>query len=69
MHRDPGALQVRDNFAYIARRALHALASLPPDRFGQRQLLTPFELVQALRRSVAPLTPDSGGGAGATPLP
>ena len=50
MHRDPGALQVRDNFAYIARRALHALASLPPDRFGQQRLLTPFELVQALVR-------------------
>jgi len=69
MHRDPAALQVRDNFAYIARRALHALASLPPDRFGQRQLLTPFELVQALLRSVAPLTPDSDAAAGEAPLP
>jgi MinD-like ATPase involved in chromosome partitioning or flagellar assembly len=69
MHRDPGALQVRDNFAYIARRALHALASLPPDRFGQRQLLTPFELVQAMIRSDAPFTPDSGDGADAALLP
>ncbi len=69
MHRDPVALQVRDNFAYIARRALHALASLPPDRFGQRQLLTPFELVQAMIRSAAPFTPGSAAGADATPLP
>ena len=69
MHRDPAALQVRDNFAYIARRALHALSSLPPDRFGQRQLLTPFELVQAVLRAVAPFTPDSDAGVGAAPLP
>ncbi|HVN75273.1 MAG TPA: P-loop NTPase [Thermoanaerobaculaceae bacterium] len=69
MHRDPASLQVRDNFAYIARRALHALGSLPPDRFGQRQLLTPFELVQTLVRSESPFTPDSGGDVDATPLP
>lgn len=69
MHRDPAALQVRDNFAYIARRALHALGSLPPDRFGQRQLLTPVELCQALLRSAAVLTLDSDGDAAAVPLP
>jgi len=69
MHRDPAALQVRDNFAYIARRALHALASLPPDRFGQRQLLTPVELCQALLRTAELQPPDSDGGAAEAPLP
>jgi MinD-like ATPase involved in chromosome partitioning or flagellar assembly len=69
MHRDPAAMQVRDNFAYIARRALHALASLPPDRFGQRRLLTPVELFQALLRSAAPRGPDSDAGADGALLP
>jgi len=68
MHRDPASMQVRDNFAYIARRALHALASLPPDRFGQRRLLTPVELCQALLRSTALPTPGSGGDADEVPL-
>ncbi len=69
MHRDPAAMQVRDNFAYIARRALHALASLPPDRFGQRQLLTPVELCQALLQSAELPAPDSDGDAAGAPLP
>jgi MinD-like ATPase involved in chromosome partitioning or flagellar assembly len=69
MHRDPAALQVRDNFAYIARRALHALASLPPDRFGQRRLLTPVELCQALLRSAVLPVPGSDGDADEALLP
>jgi MinD-like ATPase involved in chromosome partitioning or flagellar assembly len=69
MYRDPAALQARDNFAYIARRALHALASRPPERFGQQRLLTQDELFEALLRSGGALTPGSGAGEpGAPPL-
>jgi MinD-like ATPase involved in chromosome partitioning or flagellar assembly len=46
-----GLLQVRNNFAYIARRALHVLETLPADQFGQRRLLTPQELFETLARS------------------
>jgi len=38
----------RHNFAYIARRAMHVLEAMPPDQFGQRRLLSPLELFQAL---------------------
>jgi len=48
-----GLLQVRNNFAYIARRALHVLNSLPADHFGQKRLLTPLEVFQALARAPA----------------
>ena len=69
MHRDPAALQVRDNFAYIVRRALHLLDALPADRFGQRRLLTPEELVQTLLQSVSGVTPAPDADAGAALLP
>jgi MinD-like ATPase involved in chromosome partitioning or flagellar assembly len=63
MHHDTATLQVRDNFGYIARRALHLLHHAPPDRFGQRRLLTPFELFQALfaAAGVATREPDGDG--------
>jgi len=57
MHHDTATLQVRDNFAYIARRALHLLRHGPSDRFGQRRLLTPFELFQALFAAAGVPTP------------
>jgi len=50
MQHDAATQHVRDNFAYIARRALHALQSFPPDSFGQRRLLTPLELFESLAR-------------------
>lgn len=64
MHRDTARLLVRDNFAYITRRALHVLETMPPDRFGQRRLLTPLELFQVLLPPTGPATRSSGGGAG-----
>ncbi|MCS7182120.1 MAG: P-loop NTPase [Thermoanaerobaculum sp.] len=48
MQRDTATRQVRDNFAYILRRALHALHHFPVESFGQRRLLTPLELFEAL---------------------
>ncbi|MFH1176282.1 MAG: P-loop NTPase [Acidobacteriota bacterium] len=51
MHRDTAALQVRDNFAYLTRRAVHILSTLPPDRFGQRQLVPPSEFCRTLLAS------------------
>jgi hypothetical protein len=48
MYRSRGALHVRDNFAYIAHRALHMIRDLPADTFGQPRLLTPLELFDAL---------------------
>jgi MinD-like ATPase involved in chromosome partitioning or flagellar assembly len=69
MYREPAALQVRDNFAYIARRALHLLGALAPDRFGQKRLLTPSELFQALLASPDGVTPVHGDGADAALLP
>ena len=68
MHRDTATMQVRDNFAYIARRVLHLLASSPADRFGQRRLLTPLELCQVLLSSPV-ATPAGGGDAGGAPPP
>jgi len=69
MHHDTATLQVRDNFGYIARRALHLLHSAPPDRFGQRRLLTPFELFQALYTAAGVATPGpDGDGDEALPL-
>lgn len=62
MHHSHGAMQVRENFAYITRRALHLLTSLPGDRFGQRRLLNPLELVQTLMAE-AGTTPVSAGDA------
>lgn len=69
MHRSTAALHVRDNFAYIVRRALHILSTAGPDQFGQRRLLTPLELFETLAAAGRPLTPASGGDADATPLP
>jgi MinD-like ATPase involved in chromosome partitioning or flagellar assembly len=69
MHRSTAAMHVRDNFAYIVRRVLHILATAGPDHFGQRRLLTPSELYEALLASRGALTPAGGGDAGATPLP
>jgi len=48
MYRSRGALHVRDNFAYIAHRALHMVRDLPADTFGQPRLLAPLELFDAL---------------------
>lgn len=68
MSHSQGAWQVRENFAYIARRALHLLNALPADRFGQRKLLNPLELVQTLMEEAAAI-PLSAADAGAAPLP
>lgn len=48
MYRTEGALQVRNNFAYIAHRALHVIRSLPADSFGQSRLVTPLEIFDRL---------------------
>jgi hypothetical protein len=48
MYRTTGQMQVRDNFAYIAHRALHVAKTLPPDSFGHPRLFTPLELFQQL---------------------
>ena len=69
MYRDPASMQVRHNFAYIARRAVHLLDAAPPDRFGLQRLLSPAELYDALMRSAGRLTPSAGGDAGAAPPP
>lgn len=69
MHRDKAALQVRDNFAYIVRRAVHLLNSMPADQFGQRRLLTPGELLPSLLESVSASTPEPAAAAAAAPLP
>jgi MinD-like ATPase involved in chromosome partitioning or flagellar assembly len=69
MYREPAALQVRNNFAYIARRTLHLLGSLPPEHLGQRRLLGRLEWFQALLAPDGSLTPADGDGAGGAPLP
>ncbi len=69
MYRAPAALQVRDNFAYIARRALYLLEHAPSDRFGQKQLLTPTELFEALLVSGGAVTPAADDDADVAPLP
>ncbi|MGC8915392.1 MAG: P-loop NTPase [Thermoanaerobaculum sp.] len=48
MQRDTATHHVRHNFAYILRRALHALQNFPAESFGQRRLLTPLELFESL---------------------
>ncbi len=48
MYRSVGAMQVRDNFAYIAHRALHVTRYLPADSFGQTRLITPLEIFDQL---------------------
>lgn len=53
MAHDRRQLLGHHNFAYIARRALHVLDSMSADQFGQRRLLTPFEVFQALAGDVA----------------
>jgi MinD-like ATPase involved in chromosome partitioning or flagellar assembly len=69
MHHDTSRQQVRDNFAYIARRALHLLHSLPPDLFGQRRLLTHRELVNAMLLTAGASTPGADAvGSAAPPL-
>jgi hypothetical protein len=69
MHRDTSTHQVRDNFAYIARRALHLLDALPPERFGQRRLLTPLEVFEVLVKLAAPATREVAADADEAPLP
>ncbi len=44
MYRTTGHMRVRDNFAYIAHRALHVMRTLPKEDFGQGRLFTPFEI-------------------------
>ncbi len=48
MYHTTGQMQVRDNFAYIAHRALHVIRTLPADWFGHPRLFTPLELFQQL---------------------
>lgn len=48
MYRTAGSMQVRNNFAYIAHRALHVVRNLPPDAFGQPRLVTPFEIFEQI---------------------
>ena len=55
MYRTQGSLQVRNNFAYLAHRALHIVRSLPADTFGQSRLLTPLEIFH----KIFPHTPPS----------
>ena len=49
MYRDHGDRQVRENFAYIAHRALHVMRNLPPESFGLPRLYTPLEIFEQLR--------------------
>ncbi len=70
MYRDPASMQVRHNFAYIARRAVHLLDAAPPDRFGLQRLLSPSELYETLMRAAGRLTPSAAGDdADAAPPP
>lgn len=46
MYRSTGPMQVRQNFAYIAHRALHVMRNLPADAFGQPVLTTPSEFLE-----------------------
>jgi MinD-like ATPase involved in chromosome partitioning or flagellar assembly len=69
MHQDSSRMQVRDNFAYIVRRAVHLLRSLPADQFGQRQLLMPSQLLEAMLLSAGTSTPGPAAAADATPPP
>jgi hypothetical protein len=48
MYRTSGHMHVRDNFAYIAHRALHLVQNLPSESYGQPRLFTPFELFHHL---------------------
>lgn len=48
MYRTGGQMRVRDNFAYIAHRAVHVIRTLPADTFGQSRLFTPLEMFQQL---------------------
>lgn len=48
MYHATGAMQVRDNFAYITHRALHLARSLPAGAFGHAQLATPIDMLQQL---------------------
>lgn len=54
MQKDTATQQVRDNFAYITRRALYALQNFPPEAFGQRRLLTPLEIFDSLVQGAIP---------------
>ncbi len=44
MYRSRGTAQVRENFAYITRRAHHLLRDLPQGTFGQPRLVPPEEI-------------------------
>jgi len=48
MYNTTGSMHVRDNFAYIAHRALHLVKSLPPNAFGHPRLYTPLDIFQQL---------------------
>jgi hypothetical protein len=48
MYETTGIVHVRDNFAYIAHRALHVIRQLSAEAFGHPRLFTPFELFQQL---------------------
>jgi MinD-like ATPase involved in chromosome partitioning or flagellar assembly len=48
MYRAGSKMRVRDNFAYIAHRAVHVIRTLPADTFGQPRLFTPLEMFQQL---------------------
>ncbi len=48
MYRDQGRKQVRENFAYIAHRALHVVDSISADGFGLPRLFTPLEIFEQL---------------------
>jgi MinD-like ATPase involved in chromosome partitioning or flagellar assembly len=48
MYQAEGSMQVRNNFAYIAYRALHVIRNLPSERFGQARLYTPLEIFQQI---------------------
>jgi len=48
MYRVKGALQVRNNFAYITHRVLHLVRDLPAGTFGQPRVLNPRGLMDAI---------------------
>lgn len=48
MFKSHGRMKIRDNFAYIANRALHIVQSLPTESFGHPRLYTPFEIFDHL---------------------
>jgi len=54
MYKTTGQMHVRDNFAYIAHRAIHLIRNQAADSFGQTRLFTPIELFEQLFPDAGP---------------